>query len=163
VSFAEKTNTISIRADNCTGSSASIKLPCRSCESLPQSLKFQDFIKRATEAAEFTNWDYLNSQQLKALLKKLSGACHELQTKVTILILFIFSGLTSFQLTNAKRHTATADRKIADHKRILMLLSSNDIAGLRHLLAAALQRGASYNQNTPSPRDSIGRSPQFQI
>ena len=32
---------------------------------------------------------------------------------------------------------------MSDHKRILMLLSSNDVAGVRRLLAAALRRGAS--------------------
>jgi hypothetical protein len=57
--------------------------------------------------------------------------------------MFVFHGLRLFQLSNAKSHAATAGQKIADHKQILMLLSSNDIAGLHHLLAAALQRGAS--------------------
>jgi len=46
-------------------------------------------------------------------------------------------------VTNAKRYAATAGWKIADHKHILMLLSSNDIVGLCCLLAAALWRGAS--------------------
>ena len=96
VSFIEKTNTIFIRADSCTGSSTNKQFPCKPCESLPQSLKFQDFIARATEASKFANWDYLNSQQLKALLKKLSGMCLKLKTKVRILIFFIFSGLTLF-------------------------------------------------------------------
>jgi len=32
---------------------------------------------------------------------------------------------------------------MSDHKRILMLLSSNDVASVRRLLAAALRRGAS--------------------
>jgi hypothetical protein len=90
VSFVEKTNIISIRADSCIGSSANKQLPCKPCESLPQSLKFQDFIARATEASKFSNWDYLNSQQLKALLKKLSGTCQKLKTQVRILTLFIF-------------------------------------------------------------------------
>ena len=92
MSFIEETNTIFIRAENCTGSSASgEQLPCKPCEILPQSLKFQDFVKRAIEASEFTNWDYLNSRQLKALLKKLSGTCLELRTKVRIFFLFVFS------------------------------------------------------------------------
>jgi hypothetical protein len=108
VSFIEDTNTISIRADNCTGSTVNQQLPCRPCGSLPQSLKFQDFIERATEASVFTNWDYLNSQQLKAVLKRLSGTCHELRIKVRFLIVFTFSSLTLFQLLNAKRHAATA-------------------------------------------------------
>jgi hypothetical protein len=102
VSFIEKTNTIVIHADNYIGSSTGEQLPCKPCESLPQSLKFQYFIARATEASKFANWDYLNSQQLK--------------TKVRILILFIFSNLTLFQLSNAKHHAATAGQKIADHK-----------------------------------------------
>jgi hypothetical protein len=56
--------------------------------------------------------------------------------------LFIFSSLTLFQLSNAKCHAATTGRRIADHKQILMLLSTNYIAGLHCLLAAALRRGA---------------------
>jgi len=32
---------------------------------------------------------------------------------------------------------------MSDHKRILMLLSSNDVAGVGRLLAAALRQGAS--------------------
>ncbi|KIM86980.1 hypothetical protein PILCRDRAFT_4223 [Piloderma croceum F 1598] len=127
VSFIEDTNSISIHADNCAGSSTNKKLPCRSCESLPQSLKFSDFIGQATEASKFTNCDYLDSQQLKALLEKLSDTCCELQKK----------------LSNAKSHAAITGRKIADHKWILMLLSPNDIAGLHHLLATALRQGAS--------------------
>ncbi|KIM77596.1 hypothetical protein PILCRDRAFT_91040 [Piloderma croceum F 1598] len=91
VSFIEKTNTISICADSCIGSSTDKQLPCKPCESLPQSLKFQDFIARATEASKFSNWDYLNSQQLKALLRKLSGMCQKLKTQVRIHILFTFS------------------------------------------------------------------------
>jgi hypothetical protein len=102
VSFIEKTNTIVIRADSCIGSSTGEQLPCKPCESLPQSLKFQYFIAKATEASKFAIWDYLNSQQLKALLKKLSGMCQQLKTQVRILILFIFSNLTLFQLSNAK-------------------------------------------------------------
>ena len=90
MSFSEKTNTISIRADNCAGNSAREGLPCKPCESLPQTLKFRDFIARATEASKFVNWDYLNSQQFKALLKKLSSICHDLLTKVRMLTLFIF-------------------------------------------------------------------------
>ena len=50
--------------------------------------------------------------------------------------------MTLFQLSNAKYHAATAGQKVGDHKCILMLLSSNDIAGLHCLLAAALRRGA---------------------
>jgi len=57
--------------------------------------------------------------------------------------LFIYFGLTSFQLSNAKCRAATAGQKIADHKRILMLLSANDIAGSCRLLATALRHGAS--------------------
>jgi hypothetical protein len=47
VSFIEKTNIIVIRSDNCIGSSAGRQLSCVPCESLPQSLKFLDFIARA--------------------------------------------------------------------------------------------------------------------
>ena len=57
-------------------------------------------------------------------------------------LVYNISSLTQIQLSNAKQHSAFTGRKIADHKRILMLLSLNDVAGLRRLLAAALRRGA---------------------
>jgi len=50
---------------------------------------------------------------------------------------------THLQLSNSKRRFETLSHKLGDYKRILMLLSSNDVAGLRRLLAAALRRGAS--------------------
>jgi hypothetical protein len=37
----------------------------------------------------------------------------------------------------------TMHRKTGDYKRILMLLSSKDVVGVRRLLAMALRRGAS--------------------
>jgi hypothetical protein len=89
VSFVEKTNIIVIHSDNCVGSASGRQLSCAPCER-PQSLKFQDFIAWAKNAPEFTNWDYLNSQQLKALLKKLSGMCNDLQIKVRIFISLSF-------------------------------------------------------------------------
>jgi hypothetical protein len=47
------------------------------------------------------------------------------------------------QLSNSRQRFETLGRKLGDYKRILMLLGSNDVAGLRRLLAAALRRGAS--------------------
>ena len=47
------------------------------------------------------------------------------------------------QLSNSKRRFQTLGNKLNDHKRILMLLSSNDVGGLRRLLAASLRKGAS--------------------
>jgi hypothetical protein len=46
-------------------------------------------------------------------------------------------------VSNSKRRYATSGRKLADFKCIVMLLSKNDIAGLRHLMAVSLHHGAS--------------------
>ena len=82
VSFANDGKTISIRSDKCTDNSTSEEKPCRQCEGLPLSAKFCDFVDRASNASEFTNWNYLNTQQLKAALKRFSIKCHDLETQV---------------------------------------------------------------------------------
>jgi hypothetical protein len=51
--------------------------------------------------------------------------------------------LMIFQLSNSRRHFFTLGRKLDDYKRIVRMLSSNDVAGLRRLLSAAHRRGAS--------------------
>ena len=78
-------------------------------------------------------------------MRQLSNKCQELRTKV-----LLFSAFTDYedtksqrQLSNSKLWFNTTGQKLGDHNRILMLLSANDIVGVRHLLSVALQQGAS--------------------
>jgi len=47
------------------------------------------------------------------------------------------------QLHNATQRSKVFERKTDDYKRIMMLIASNDIAGLRRLISAALRGGVS--------------------
>jgi phage terminase large subunit GpA-like protein len=51
------TNTITIRADACTGDSKQHDTPCQHCGGLPSTNKFHDFVDQAltTNVSEFTN------------------------------------------------------------------------------------------------------------
>jgi len=121
IAFSKKRNEITICADNCEGQSNQLNGSCRKCTALPDSVKFRDFVQQAFNASDHTQWDYLSSEQLQSLLTKANQNCRRLRT----------------QLSNSQRHFSTLGRKLDDYKRILMMLSSNDVAGLRHLLGAA--------------------------
>jgi len=84
IAFKQASNTITIRADSCTGQSENKDLPCLRCEGMQHTPNFREFVQQAIDAAEFTNWQYLNSNQLQSLLKKLSNKCHELRNKARI-------------------------------------------------------------------------------
>ena len=47
------------------------------------------------------------------------------------------------QIKNSNRTKLVLNRKISDYKRILMLLGSRDVSGLRRLISASLKNGAS--------------------
>ena len=51
--------------------------------------------------------------------------------------------MVSSQVSNNKWRYAVAGRCIDDYKRIMMLVSQNNIAGLNRLVATACQHGAS--------------------
>ena len=78
ISFDNDTNTICICADSCAHDSIGNKQLCNQCKALPYTSKFQDFVQCATDTSECTPWDYLNAQQLQALLKTLSDKCRKL-------------------------------------------------------------------------------------
>ena len=82
ISFSGKHNTITIRADSCQGDSDQPEGRCRPCKSLPDSVKFCDFVQRASNASEHTQWDYLNLQQLQSLLTRAYQNCQQLRTQV---------------------------------------------------------------------------------
>ncbi|KAJ6609768.1 hypothetical protein B0H10DRAFT_2295284 [Mycena sp. CBHHK59/15] len=86
-----------------------------------------DFMERSGDAAEHTPWDYLTAQQHKALLAQMRTQIKKLRT----------------QLENSKRTQDVLHRKLTDHQRIMMLLTSDDVPALRCILVSALKRGAS--------------------
>ena len=49
----------------------------------------------------------------------------------------------NIQLENANKQITVTVQKVQDHKRIMMLIASQEVAGLRRLLAAALRQGCS--------------------
>ncbi|KAJ6579361.1 hypothetical protein B0H10DRAFT_2198716 [Mycena sp. CBHHK59/15] len=100
---------------------------CNPCQTVPTSDKFRKFVERALEVPQYTPWEYLNARQLQALMAKMAAKCKRLRT----------------QLENAKKSNSVSSCKINDYRRIMMLLASNDVAGLRRTLAVALKRGAS--------------------
>ncbi|KAJ7924779.1 hypothetical protein B0H13DRAFT_1863643 [Mycena leptocephala] len=53
------------------------------------------------------------------------------------------AGSSNPSLSNAKRSNGVAQRKISEHRRIMMLLATNDIPGLRRMLTVLAKRGAS--------------------
>ena len=59
VPFMKDTNSVAIHADNCLGYPNIDKWPCSVCEVLPHTVKFWEFVQQATNALEFTKWDYL--------------------------------------------------------------------------------------------------------
>lgn len=85
VSFEKDKNKIYICAERCQGRSFIKGGPCGVCEHLPESPKFLEFVQRATESSEYTNWEYLNAVQLRAAMKRLMLRCTELQTQVSVL------------------------------------------------------------------------------
>lgn len=50
------------------------------------------------------------------------------------------------QLSNARRSNFALSRRVADHKRLLMLLGSHDIPRIRRILTIALRKGASIQK-----------------
>jgi hypothetical protein len=49
----------------------------------------------------------------------------------------------NIQLENANKQNTITAQKVQDYKRIMMLIASQEVAGLRRLIAAALRRGSS--------------------
>ncbi|PPR04251.1 hypothetical protein CVT26_004196 [Gymnopilus dilepis] len=128
VGFDSKNNTIRLRDDHCLGELAEHDVsPCHRCQCLPFSREFKNFEARSKEVEDFTPWHYLTFSQMVDLLKQMSGQLRTLRT----------------ELHNARRRNKSSATQISDYKRILMLIASNEVAGLRRLIAASLKRGCS--------------------
>ncbi|KAJ7243487.1 hypothetical protein C8J57DRAFT_1556735 [Mycena rebaudengoi] len=118
ISFGEG-NTIQFHAGDCGGHIPTG--PCISCCLLPSSSKFRKFMARAAEALPHTPWEYLSAEQQLKLMKSMAQSTKDLRT----------------QASNVSQ------RKISEHRRIMMLLATNDIPGLQHMLTILVKRGAS--------------------
>ncbi|KAJ7661525.1 hypothetical protein DFH06DRAFT_1089043 [Mycena polygramma] len=121
-------NFIQFRSDGCPYNiPLNSMTPCISCQVLPSSSKFQKFMAHAAEAPSHTPWEYLSAEQHLKLMKIMAQTSKDLRT----------------ELSNAKRSKAVSRRKISEHRRIMMLLATNDIPGLRRMLTMLFKRGAS--------------------
>ncbi|KLO09091.1 hypothetical protein SCHPADRAFT_879793 [Schizopora paradoxa] len=102
-------------------------LTCSKCHHIPYSAGFNVFRQRAIHAKENTNWRFLNSVQQSVLLQSYQTEARKLRT----------------QVKNLSRKAIASARRMNDYQRIVMLLSQKDVAGLRRILASALDRGIS--------------------
>jgi hypothetical protein len=83
IGFDPKENKIFIRSDSCANQLfENDEVPCTRCLLVEHSPEFRRFISRATEAKEHTPWNYLTSEQLLGLLKKMAGQLKILRIKV---------------------------------------------------------------------------------
>ena len=83
-SFNKTENKIYLRSDKCAGELSEFDFsPCVECRMIPYSSRFKDFVQRAQEAMEYTPWDYLTSEQLQCLAKRLVCELKKLQYKVS--------------------------------------------------------------------------------
>ncbi|KAK7037056.1 hypothetical protein R3P38DRAFT_2517108 [Favolaschia claudopus] len=120
-------NTMQFRAENClTQVPAESGLPCIPCQALPSSSRFLRFIDSATESLPHTPWEYLSAAQQLKIMKSMAKSQKDLRT----------------QLNNSRRSTKAARMKISEYRRIMMLLATNDVPGLRRLLTVKAKNGA---------------------
>jgi hypothetical protein len=96
IAFSEATNSITIRARNCSSESVQDGGVCKACASLPSSGQFRDFVDRATHVLEFAHWEYLRARQLQAAMRRLSNKRRELQSKVLFIMSALLCILTHF-------------------------------------------------------------------
>jgi hypothetical protein len=69
IAFSKATNTITICADTCCGTSPESDTPCQHCGDLPSTTKFQNFVTCAVDISEYAHWEYLNLRQLMAAMR----------------------------------------------------------------------------------------------
>ncbi|KAK7041233.1 hypothetical protein R3P38DRAFT_2768597 [Favolaschia claudopus] len=128
ISFDSQTNTIYFRSDRCKGSSqGNSTKACQPCKQLPSSVTFANVQERAKEVKSHTNLRYLTSRQKDALIAKLLRQVEIMRT----------------QLNNTKKSNKRNNTQISDFKRIIALIASEEVAGLRRILEQALARGSS--------------------
>ncbi|KAF8884804.1 hypothetical protein BD779DRAFT_1673946 [Infundibulicybe gibba] len=105
-------------------------LACHQCLYIPNSTPFRTFMAKAAElepASKFTSRLYLSQKQLRNVLAKVTADNQALR----------------LQALNTDRRISTLTKRVNDHQRIVILLSTNNIPGLRRLVTSALKNGAS--------------------
>jgi hypothetical protein len=91
-SFNKTENKIYLRSDKCAGELSEFDLsPCMECRIIPYSSRFEDFMQRAKEAMKHTPWDYLTSEQLQGLAKRLVCNLKKLRTQVSRLLCIVLA------------------------------------------------------------------------
>ncbi|KAF9012121.1 hypothetical protein BDZ89DRAFT_1167353 [Hymenopellis radicata] len=101
---------------------------CSVCSAVPNLASFRKFMTDAAgESKAHTPYRFLNHEQLVTLLQTKSNEERALRTR----------------LWNKERQIRRLSKKLGDHKRVMMLLSQNDVPALRRLVAASLKRSGS--------------------
>ncbi|THH13601.1 hypothetical protein EW146_g6638 [Bondarzewia mesenterica] len=131
----ENKSWIRLRSTRCAVFATRNDLSCDACRVISSSPRFQTFLTRAARARPNMAWEYLTQVQLHAHTVDLSSRLRKLTLK-----------LSGIQHQNMNRKMSTMRRRINDHQRITILLSRNDIAGLRRLLTVVLRRGTSLQK-----------------
>ncbi|KAF8074122.1 hypothetical protein FPV67DRAFT_1446920 [Lyophyllum atratum] len=130
IAFGKETSQICLRSETCVHPvSGSDGTTCKACMAIPSSVAFQRFIERAAEVElpPTTGWDFYTSSQYKMLIQKLSAQLAKARTMVA----------------NAKRSREHLLKKLSHHNRVMKMIASNEISGLRRMLTVALKRGTS--------------------
>ncbi|KAF8868848.1 hypothetical protein CPB85DRAFT_1447627 [Mucidula mucida] len=101
---------------------------CSVCSAVPNLASFRKFMTDAAgESKAHTPYRFLNHEQIVTLLQTKSNEERALRTR----------------LWNKERQIRRLSKKLGDHKRVMMLLSQNDVPALRRLVAASLKRSGS--------------------
>lgn len=101
--------------------------PCKNCQCVPWSPEFQRSVQRAADPKPHTSWDLLGADRCRILMNKIVTQMKRMKLKIR----------------NLERRNKTLLKKVGNYERIMILLSTNEVVGLRRLLAAALKQGAS--------------------
>ncbi|KAK7471312.1 hypothetical protein VKT23_002721 [Stygiomarasmius scandens] len=129
IGFLKDKNKIIIRSVRCKKFVATLDGAhvCVECWRIPQSQKFKDIIERAYLAPDHTPHDLLTEQQVRAMLAKIVKRFRSLR----------------IDLYNARRKLRRLSGRLDDYDRMIMLIASNDIVGIRRIIGSALYQGAS--------------------
>ncbi|TRM56371.1 hypothetical protein BD626DRAFT_575769 [Schizophyllum amplum] len=122
---ASDRRSLRVRSKDCNGKLTAKHAgnACWHCVKVPNSSEFRRLLRGATKAKKHTPYEYLSHSQLLALVRKLARELRKLRLKAR----------------NAESRLETAQRHLKDYERIVMLLSTNDVPGLRRLLAVSLR------------------------
>ncbi|KAG6819279.1 hypothetical protein H0H93_013480 [Arthromyces matolae] len=113
---------------------------CPACRSIPNSPQFLKFRERANYALPHTPWKYLNHAQIIVHLRHIQAENMKYR----------------LENLNLRRRIVTLEAKIEDHQRLLVLISSKNITGLRHLLSTQLKHKSGIKSIVTSLEHAAG-------